>query len=68
MVAAVATMGVILWGAQQALFATPLHGLARAGALAALVTVGLVAYGAATVVFGAADWRAFARTPLRRPP
>jgi len=68
MMAAVATMAAVLWGAQQALFAAPLHGWARAGALAALVGTGLLAYGAATVAFGAANWRDFTRVPVRRPP
>jgi putative peptidoglycan lipid II flippase len=67
MTAAAAAMGVVLWLAQQALFATPPHGMARAGALAALVAVGLIAYGVATVAFGAADWRALAtQVALRR--
>jgi hypothetical protein len=63
MVAAAGTMGVVLWVAQQALFATPPHGVARVMALAALVMVGLVAFGVAALAFGAADWRMFARMP-----
>lgn len=68
MVAATAAMAVALWLTRQALFATPPHGVARFAALAALIAVGLVAYGAGCVGFGATDWRAFARMPasLRR--
>ncbi len=58
---AAGTMGVALWLTQRTLFETPLHGAARAAALAALVGVGLVAYGVAAVAFGAADWRALGR-------
>jgi putative peptidoglycan lipid II flippase len=60
---ATACMAVALWLTRQALFAVPPHGAARFGALAALIAVGLVAYGAGCVVFGATDWRAFARMP-----
>ena len=60
MLAAALTMGAVLWLTQQALFATPLHGMARVGALGALIAVGLVAYGAASITFGATDWRALA--------
>jgi putative peptidoglycan lipid II flippase len=63
MAAATAAMGVVLWAVQQALFGAPLHGTARLVALAALVVAGLLAYGAATVLFGAADWRALVRLP-----
>jgi putative peptidoglycan lipid II flippase len=68
MVGATAAMAVALWLVQRVLFAAPLHGLARFGALAMLVAVGLVAYGAGCVAFGATDWRAFAKMPsaLRR--
>ena len=66
MAAATAVMGVALWVTQRALFATPPHGAARAAALAALVGVGLVAYGAAVVVFGAGDWRMLGRMVGRR--
>lgn len=66
MTAAALAMGVTLWLTQQALFATPPHGMARAGALAALVAVGLIAYGAASVLFGVADWRALAVQALSR--
>jgi len=68
MVAATAAMAVALWFVQHALFAAPLHGTAKFGALAVLVAVGLVAYGAACVAFGATDWRALAKMPstLRR--
>lgn len=66
MVGAAVAMGVVLWITQQALFGAPLHGLARVGALAALVAAGLASYGAATIVFGAADIRTFIRTPRMR--
>ena len=61
MLAATGAMGVALWVTQRALFATPLHGVARIGALAALIGVGLVAYAVAAAVFGAGDWRAVVR-------
>jgi hypothetical protein len=48
------------------LFATPLHGLARIGALAALVAVGMVVYGGAAMAFGAGDWRELGRMLARR--
>jgi putative peptidoglycan lipid II flippase len=57
MAAATAVMGVVLWLAQRALFAEPLHGMARIGALAVLVAAGLVSYAAAAMLFGAFDWR-----------
>jgi putative peptidoglycan lipid II flippase len=66
MVAASAAMGVALWLTQRALFAAPLHGAARMAALAVLVTVGMVAYGAAAVAFGAGDWRMLVRQLGRR--
>lgn len=66
MIAASVAMGASLWLAQQVLFASPPHGLARAGALAALVMAGLASYGAAAVAFGAADLRAFIRLPRMR--
>jgi putative peptidoglycan lipid II flippase len=47
MVAATVSMCAVLWFTQQALFAVPLHGVARLGALAVLVGVGLAAYAAA---------------------
>jgi putative peptidoglycan lipid II flippase len=63
MMAAAATMGAALWLVQQALFRAPLHGMERLAALAALVLAGLLAYGAAVMLFGAADWRMLARLP-----
>ena len=63
MVAAAGAMGVALWISQRALFATPPHGVARVVAWAALVAVGLAAFGAAALAFGAADWRVFLRMP-----
>jgi putative peptidoglycan lipid II flippase len=64
MAAATVAMAAVLWLAQQALFATTMHGATRAGALVALVVIGVVTYGAAIVAFGGADWRAFARMPV----
>jgi putative peptidoglycan lipid II flippase len=66
MTAATAVMGVAVWATQQALFATPPHGAARAAALAVLIGVGLVTYGAGVVVFGAGDWRMLGRMLGRR--
>src|ERR1700760_599651 len=63
MAAATTAMGIVLWLVQQTLFGTPLHGVARLVALAALVLAGLLAYGAAVLLFGAADWRMLARLP-----
>jgi putative peptidoglycan lipid II flippase len=66
MIAAAAAMGTALWLAQRALFATPLHGVERGAALAALVATGIVSYGAAALVFGAGDLRAMAAMLTRR--
>jgi putative peptidoglycan lipid II flippase len=66
MLAAAGAMGLALAVAQHVLFATPLHGLARIGALAALVAVGLVVYGGAAMAFGAGDWRELGRMLARR--
>jgi hypothetical protein len=66
MVLATGAMGVSLWLAQEMLFAAPLHGVARFGALAALVGIGLAAYAAAAAGFGAGDWRAVGRIVGRR--
>jgi len=52
---------LVLAVTQHVLFAAPLHGVARFGALAALVVVGLVVYAAAAMAFGAGDWRELAR-------
>jgi putative peptidoglycan lipid II flippase len=65
MLAAALVMGVVLWLTQRVLFAMPLHGMARLGALAVLVGVGLVTYGGAALAFGANDWRAVARMMRR---
>jgi putative peptidoglycan lipid II flippase len=64
MMLATGAMGVALWLTQQALFAVPPHGIARMGALVALVGVGLVAYGLAAQLLGAGDLRELGR--LRR--
>jgi putative peptidoglycan lipid II flippase len=61
MVLAAGAMGTVLWLTQQWLFMAPLHGMARIGALALLVGVGLAAYGAAAMALGAGDWRVFGR-------
>jgi putative peptidoglycan lipid II flippase len=66
MVAAAVAMGLALAATQYVLFAAPLHGLARIGALAALVGVGLVVYGGAAIAFGAGDWRELGRMLGRR--
>jgi putative peptidoglycan lipid II flippase len=66
MLAATGAMGVALWVTQQALFATPPHGVGRAAALAALVGVGLAAYGVAAMTFGAGDRHALGRMLGRR--
>ena len=66
MLAAAAAMGLALAITQHVLFAAPLHGLARIGALTALVAVGMAVYGVAAVVFGAGDWRELGRMLARR--
>ena len=66
MLAAAGAMGLALAAAQHVLFAAPLHGLARIGALAALVAVGMLVYGGAAVAFGAGDWRELGRMLARR--
>ena len=66
MLVAAAAMGLALAATQHVLFAAPLHGLARIGALVALVTVGLVVYAAAALAFGAGDWRELRRLVGRR--
>jgi len=55
MLPAVAVMALALLFTQHALFAAPLHGFARFAALAALVCVGLAAYGVSVVAFGAVE-------------
>jgi putative peptidoglycan lipid II flippase len=65
MAAATAVMGAVLWLTQQALFAVPLHGVTRIGALAVLVATGMAAYGIAALLFGAIEWRDYGRM-LRR--
>ncbi|MBV9250427.1 MAG: murein biosynthesis integral membrane protein MurJ, partial [Acetobacteraceae bacterium] len=65
MAASTAIMAVALWSLQHWLFALPLQGVTRAAALAALVAVGLGAYGGAVMVSGAADVRSLG-TMLRR--
>jgi putative peptidoglycan lipid II flippase len=56
MLAAAVAMGLALAATQHVLFAAPLHGMVRVGALAALVGVGMVVYGGAALAFGAGDW------------
>ncbi len=64
--AAAAAMGLALAAAQYVLFAQPLHGLARIGALVALIVSGMAVYGGAALAFGAGDWREVARILTRR--
>jgi hypothetical protein len=59
-------MAAALWLAQRALFAAPLHGIARIAALSALVAIGMAAYGLAVLVFGATDVRGLVRMIRRR--
>ncbi|HEY3848151.1 MAG TPA: murein biosynthesis integral membrane protein MurJ [Acetobacteraceae bacterium] len=66
MAAAAAAMGLALAATQHVLFAVPLHGVMRVGALAALVGVGLVVYGGAAMAFGAGDRRELGRMLGRR--
>ncbi len=66
MAGASVAMGLVLWGAQRWLFACDPHGLARIGALVALVASGLVVYGLAAWALGGADMRAVGRRLLRR--
>jgi putative peptidoglycan lipid II flippase len=66
MAAATCVMGAALALTQHVLFATELHGVVRMAALATLVCVGLVAYGAAAVLLGGGDWRALGRMIGRR--
>jgi putative peptidoglycan lipid II flippase len=66
MASATIVMGVVLWLAQRVLFAAPLHGMARFASLAALVAVGMAAYGVAALAFGAADWRGPGRRQMMR--
>ena len=66
MVAAAGIMGLALAATQHVLFATPLHGLARVGALVALVAVGIAVYGAAAMALGAGDWQELRRMLARR--
>jgi putative peptidoglycan lipid II flippase len=54
MVLATATMAVVLWLAQHALFTSSLH-LARGAALTTLVVMGLMAYGLAAIAYGACN-------------
>ena len=68
MLAATGAMGVVLAVLQRVLFAAPMHGLTRFGALGGLVVAGLVVYGGAAFVLGAGQlrqWRRFVR--LRAP-
>ena len=71
MAAAAAAMGLALWVTQRALFAAPLHGAIKVGALATLVVAGLATYGAIALLLGVMDWRALGRvsrrTKLSRP-
>jgi putative peptidoglycan lipid II flippase len=64
--AAAAAMGLVLWGAEHAMFVASFRGLARLAVLAALVAIGIATYGAAAVAFGASDWHELARMMRRR--
>jgi putative peptidoglycan lipid II flippase len=64
--AAAAAMGLALWGARLVVPEASLHGMARIGALAMLIGVGLAADMAAAMVFGAGDWRELGRMMRRR--
>jgi putative peptidoglycan lipid II flippase len=66
MVLATGGMGVVLALAQHGLFAANLRGIGRAVALAELVAVGLVTYGAGVTVLGVGDWRVLGRAVGRR--
>jgi putative peptidoglycan lipid II flippase len=66
MAAAAATMGFVLWLAQDALFAPSLRGMARIGALAMLVACGVAVYGVSALLFGAGDVRQLGRMLRRR--
>ncbi len=66
MLGAVGAMALALAATQHVLFATPLHGLVRVGALAALVAVGMAVYGGAALTLGAGDWRELGRMLTRR--
>jgi putative peptidoglycan lipid II flippase len=67
MLVAALVMAAALAGAQHALFGLAMpHGVLRLAALAGLIAVGLVAYGAAGQMFGAYDLRELPRTLRRR--
>jgi putative peptidoglycan lipid II flippase len=66
MLLATGAMGVALALTQHALFAADLRGVARAVALAELVAVGLVTYGAGVTLLGVGDWRVLGRAVGRR--
>ena len=66
MLGAALVMGLTLAATQHVLFSRTLHGVARFGALALLVTFGLAVYGVGALAFGAADWRLL-RRKLHRP-
>lgn len=66
MTVAAATMAAVLYAVQSWLFAAATHDMTRLLALAALVTIGLLAYIAATQLTGAYDLREIPRRLSRR--
>jgi putative peptidoglycan lipid II flippase len=66
MLGAVAAMALALAVTQHFLFALPLRGLVRVGALALLVAVGMAVYGVAALALGAGDRQEFVRMFARR--
>jgi putative peptidoglycan lipid II flippase len=59
-------MAGVLWLLRDHLFAVPMHGLVRFGALAALIGAGMLVYGIAAQVTGAYDLREVGRMIARR--
>jgi putative peptidoglycan lipid II flippase len=59
-------MAAALWLLRERLFAAPLHGLLRFGALAALIGAGMLVYGVAAQLTGAYDLREVGRMMARR--
>jgi putative peptidoglycan lipid II flippase len=66
MAGASAVMALALAATQHLLFAVRLHGVARIGALAVLVAVGMVVYGVAALALGGGDRGELRRLLLRR--
>jgi putative peptidoglycan lipid II flippase len=66
MLAAAGVMALALELARRELFATPLHGATKLGALSVLIGIGLVTYAAAVQLFGAYDLRVVTQRLARR--